>query len=233
MTCVYAECVANGIQAQVQLQPDAFCVGSYVQLRLRGTARVYLKQYDEEYALELPTACIRDVASKPWFELCGAVNINCQQTGYHAKIRFIAKSPQPGSQRHSVQIEVYNPVLNRPFLRIRGRWTDSLTAMWASGEVKEFLNKQLLNQSRRPPSTVLDEDSKSSTVVWHGVIEMLHRRNFPEAYRRRQDIQQDSMTDASHQPTLFKKQGDSFVYKSPDAKSKLNNAGSWLQLKKR
>lgn len=233
MTCVHAECIASGIKALVRLQPDAFCVGSYVQLRLHGSARVYLRQYAEEYVLELPTGCVRDVASRPWFELCGAVSINCQQTGYRAKVKFIAKSPQPSSQKHSVQIEVYNPCLNRPFVRVRGRWTDSLTAQWASGEVSEFLSKQLLDQSRRLPSAVFDEDPKSSNTIWRDVIEVLHRRHYYEAYRRREDLQQQGSTTPAffHQPTLFKKQGDSFVYKPRDT-SKQYNAGNTLQQKK-
>lgn len=39
--------------------------------------------------------------------------------------------------------------------------------------------------------------------VWGSVIEVLNRRNFYEAYRRRQELQQGSTTDASfYQPTV-------------------------------
>ncbi|KAH7938504.1 hypothetical protein HPB49_024733 [Dermacentor silvarum] len=136
-TCLYAECSSSGIRALAQLQPEAFSVGSYVQIRLHGKASVYVSQYSEEYMFELPAACVRNVASKPWFEFCGVVNVSCRQTGYHAKIKFMAKAPMPGSQRHSIQADVYNPVMNRPFVRLHGRWTDSVTASWASGLFKK------------------------------------------------------------------------------------------------
>ncbi|XP_077486878.1 oxysterol-binding protein-related protein 9-like isoform X3 [Amblyomma americanum] len=135
-TCLYAESAASGIRASAQLQPEAFCVGSYLQLRLRGKVSLYLSQYAEEYHLELPAGCVRNVSSKPWFELCGIVNVRCRETGYRARMKFMAKPPVPGSQKHCVHTDVYNPVSERPFVRLRGRWTDSVTATWASGDME-------------------------------------------------------------------------------------------------
>ncbi|KAK8767757.1 hypothetical protein V5799_005462 [Amblyomma americanum] len=138
-TCLYAESAASGIRASAQLQPEAFCVGSYLQLRLRGKVSLYLSQYAEEYHLELPAGCVRNVSSKPWFELCGIVNVRCRETGYRARMKFMAKPPVPGSQKHCVHTDVYNPVSERPFVRLRGRWTDSVTATWASGVGTQLL----------------------------------------------------------------------------------------------
>lgn len=211
-TCLYAECSSSGIRALAQLQPEAFSVGSYVQIRLHGKASVYVSQYSEEYMFELPAACVRNVASKPWFEFCGVVNVSCRQTGYHAKIKFMAKAPMPGSQRHSIQADVYNPVMNRPFVRLHGRWTDSVTASWASGETKEILNARLLKQARREATFITEDNPKCSTIVWRSVTEVLRRRKLREAYDRRLNVLKS--TEPNYQPTLFKKEGDTFSYKN-------------------
>ncbi|KAH6928370.1 hypothetical protein HPB50_014960 [Hyalomma asiaticum] len=119
--------------AAEQVSPEAFSVGSYIQVRLHGNVSVYVSEYSEEYVFELPPGCIRNVGSKPWFEFCGVVNVTCHKTGYYAKIKFMSKPPMPGSKRHSIQADVYNPALNRPFVRLHGRWVDNVTASWASG----------------------------------------------------------------------------------------------------
>ncbi|KAL3212774.1 hypothetical protein MRX96_007827 [Rhipicephalus microplus] len=164
-TCLYAECSSNGIRALAQIQPEAFSVGSYIQVRLHGNVSVYVGQYSEEYVFELPPGCVRDLASKPWFEFCGVVNVSCRETGFYAKMKFISKAPVPDSQRHNVQVDVYNPVLNRPFVRLHGRWVDSVTASWASGETKEILHSKLLKQARREPAVIIEDNHKCSTVL--------------------------------------------------------------------
>ncbi|KAH7947999.1 hypothetical protein HPB52_017602 [Rhipicephalus sanguineus] len=163
-TCLYAECSSNGIRALAQIKPEAFSVGSYVQVRLHGNLSVYIRQYSEEYVFELPPGCVRDLASKPWFEFCGVANVSCRQTGYYAKMKFISKAPTPDSQRHSIQVDVYNPILNRPFVRLHGRWIDNVMASWASGEAKEILHSRLLKQARREPTVITEDNPKCSTV---------------------------------------------------------------------
>ncbi|KAL1435799.1 hypothetical protein MTO96_010580 [Rhipicephalus appendiculatus] len=212
-TCLYAECASNGIRALAQIQPEAFSVGSYVQVRLHGNVSVYVGQYSEEYLFELPPGCVRDLAGKPWFEFCGVANVSCRETGFYAKMKFISKAPVPDSQRHNIHVDVYNPVLNRPFVRLHGRWVDNVTASWASGESKEILNSRLLKQARREPGIVMEEDPKCSTLAWRSVTEMLRRRKFEEAYNRRLSLLKSS-ADPNYQPLLFKKEGGTFVYKN-------------------
>ncbi|CAN8018276.1 unnamed protein product [Ixodes persulcatus] len=91
VTCVYAEYRPSGISLMVQLRPEAFSVGSYLQLRARGKASLYLVEYAEEYDVEFPAGCVRDVDGKPWFELCGTVTLSCRTTGFRAVIQFLAK----------------------------------------------------------------------------------------------------------------------------------------------
>ncbi|XP_049272598.1 oxysterol-binding protein-related protein 9-like [Rhipicephalus sanguineus] len=230
-TCLYAECSSNGIRALAQIKPEAFSVGSYVQVRLHGNLSVYIRQYSEEYVFELPPGCVRDLASKPWFEFCGVANVSCRQTGYYAKMKFISKAPTPDSQRHSIQVDVYNPILNRPFVRLHGRWIDNVMASWASGEAKEILHSRLLKQARREPTVITEDNPKCSTVsvviaiedmsievptlgmAWRSITEMLHRRKFEEAYNRRLHLLKSS-ADPNYQPTLFKKEGETFGYKN-------------------
>lgn len=219
-TCLYAECSSNGIRALAQIQPEAFSVGSYIQVRLHGNVSVYVGQYSEEYVFELPPGCVRDLASKPWFEFCGVVNVSCRETGFYAKMKFISKAPVPDSQRHNVQVDVYNPVLNRPFVRLHGRWVDSVTASWASGETKEILHSKLLKQARREPAVIIEDNHKCSTVAWRGITEMLHRRKFEEAYNSRLNLLKSS-ADPNYQPMLFKKEERTFVYKN-DLKRKFD-----------
>ncbi|XP_065302721.1 oxysterol-binding protein-related protein 9-like isoform X1 [Dermacentor albipictus] len=211
-TCLYAECTSNGIRALAQLRPEAFSVGSYVQIRLHGKVSVYVSQYSEEYLFELPAACVRNISGKPWFEFCGVVNVSCRQTGYRAKMKFMAKAPMPSSQRHNIQVDVYNPVLNRPFVRLHGRWTDGVTASWASGETKEILNARLLKQARREPTFITEDNPKCSTIVWRTVTDVLRRKKLQEAYDRRLNVLKS--TEPNYQPMLFKKEGDTFSYKN-------------------
>lgn len=59
VSCIFAEQKSRGISLTAHLQPEAFSVGSYLQLRVRGRASVFLRTYSEEYTLELPSGCVR------------------------------------------------------------------------------------------------------------------------------------------------------------------------------
>ncbi|XP_040064560.2 oxysterol-binding protein-related protein 9-like [Ixodes scapularis] len=211
VTCVYAEYRPSGISLMVQLRPEAFSVGSYLQLRARGKASLYLVEYAEEYDVELPAGCVRDVNGKPWFELCGTVTLSCRTTGFRAVIKFLAKPYQPEGHRHCVQIEVFNPVAPRPFLRIEGVWTECLIATWASGERDMFLDCRLLNEERRAPKPTSDS-SMDSRRIWKDVKRALNKLNYDEAHRG-MNLLATTTLDRYYEPLMFKRTGNGYAFK--------------------
>ena len=56
-----------------------------------GIGSIYLLDEGEEYVCTFPSAYGRSILTVPWVELGGPVTINCQQTGFSAKIDFLTK----------------------------------------------------------------------------------------------------------------------------------------------
>jgi hypothetical protein len=68
------------------MSPKSIFTGMSVDVTLVGEVNVYLGEHNEKYDITLPTVHARSIISKPWVQLGGKVNINCNTTNLTASI---------------------------------------------------------------------------------------------------------------------------------------------------
>lgn len=225
VSCMYCEHPMSGMSFVGHIMPQAYYVGTYVQLHVAGQGCISVLPYSEEYVLGFPSGCIRAVdTARPWFEFCGNVTISCARTGYHANIKFLAKPPRADSKKHGVLVEVFNPMFKKPFIRMQGCWNGLIDAHWASGEIEPFLDAEVLGERRRQPQHYIvggTEEILDSRWIWRTVTVSLQVHNFKEAKKHKQEIESASYEahrnhykkGAVHMPTMFQKVSDHYLFK--------------------
>ncbi|XP_064476908.1 oxysterol-binding protein-related protein 9-like isoform X2 [Ornithodoros turicata] len=234
ISCMYCEHAESGLSFVGHVVPQAFCVGTYMQVHMAGQGTISVLPYSEAYTMAFPSSCIRSVdTSRPWFEFCDSVTISCAESGYHANIKFLAKPPRADSQKHRVFIEVFNSIFKKPFIRIQGCWNGMMDAHWASGEIEHFFDAEDLRLRKRQPEHYIateGEESKDSHWVWRSVTVSLQIRNFKEAEKQKRDIENATMKlqrlyakkGSKYESQLFEKAGVGYVFKQ-NLKSRMNS----------
>lgn len=91
VSAFYAEHFNKRIQVDGYTWTKSKFLGLSIGVHFVGKAVLSLLDYDEEYILTFPSAYGRSILTVPWFEMGGAVSINCPKTGYCSNIEFLTK----------------------------------------------------------------------------------------------------------------------------------------------
>jgi len=160
-----------------------------------GLGSIYLLDHGEEYTCTFPSAYGRSILTEPWFEMGGLVEINCQQTGYYAKIEFLTK-PFYGGKKHRINAEVYGPPPTKKLIvTISGEWNGQMQAKWAnSGKSELFVDTKTLPIIKKQVAPISQQEEFESRNIWKVVTAALKRQDVSEATSAKYAIEQQQRT---------------------------------------
>jgi len=158
VSCFYTESVEDKISMNAHIWTKSRFLGLSIGMECVGFGTIVLHDRNrEEYIVTFPKAYGRSILTTPWFEMGGTCHINCEKTGYSAKIDFHEK-PLIGGQKHRITAEVKAPNEKTPILKVEGHWNDRIYVIASEKKKKE-------SQSRSTNAADLFVDTKSLPLV--------------------------------------------------------------------
>jgi len=126
VSCFYTESISDQISMTAHVWTKSRFLGFSIGMECVGHGSIVLHGRDnEEYIVTFPKAYGRSILTTPWFEMGGTCHINCEKTGYSAKIDFHEK-PLIGGQKHRITAEVKAPNEKNPIFKVEGHWNDKI-----------------------------------------------------------------------------------------------------------
>ena len=186
----YAENKKRSISCSAHIYTKSQFLGLSVGVHNIGKGVIRLLNHNETYECTFPSAYGRSILTVPWVELVGPVNIKCNETGYKADIKFIAK-PFYGGKKHSILGQILRPN-NEPFLTIEGEWNG---VMYSScpprgSDRQVFVDTRSLPVIKKHVGPVSTQDSFESRNVWKEVTRALRLQDITTATAAKTFIEQ-------------------------------------------
>jgi len=154
VSCFYTESKKDRISMTAHVWTKSRFLGLSIGMECVGQGIIVLHDKGEEYVVTFPKAYGRSILTQPWFEMGGTCHINCEKTGYSAKIDFHEK-PLIGGQKHRISAEVKAPNEKNPILKVEGHWNDKIYVIESEKKKKK----------EKESTTDLFVDTKSLPVV--------------------------------------------------------------------
>ncbi|KAJ6224125.1 hypothetical protein RDWZM_002670 [Blomia tropicalis] len=191
ISAFYAESVDKRIMCCAHIWTKSKFLGLSIGVNNVGIGSIYLLDRDEEYTCTFPSAYGRSILTEPWFEMGGSVEINCQQTGYAAKVEFLTK-PFYGGKRHRINAEVFGPPPTKKLIvNITGEWNGQMFAKWGQSNKSElFIDTKTLPIIKKQVRPISEQEEFESRNMWKVVTSALKRQDVHEASSAKYEIEQ-------------------------------------------
>ncbi|KAL3074651.1 hypothetical protein niasHT_033678 [Heterodera trifolii] len=189
ISAFYAEHPASGVCCTSYIYTESYVAGrSSVGVRNIGRATVKLGNHNETYTATFPDAVARNCHVTPWFELSGKVEVRCAQTGYVAKIDFLAK-PLTFGQAHQIDGQIFRGTERKALLK--GDWKgEIMLRRTALGAFHLFTNVRAKSEVRKECVPVMQQGDNESRKLWRHLTAALYTNNTQLATQIKQHFQQ-------------------------------------------
>jgi len=141
VSCFYTESKADKISMTSHIWTKSRYLGLSIGMECVGQGNIIVHDHNEEYVVTFPKAYGRSILTTPWFEMGGTCHINCEKTGYSAKIDFHEK-PLIGGERHRISAEIKAPKEKHPILKLEGHWNDKIYVIEAANKNESAKRKK-------------------------------------------------------------------------------------------
>ncbi|OTF83082.1 oxysterol-binding protein-related protein 9-like protein, partial [Euroglyphus maynei] len=196
ISAFYAENFDKRIMCCAQIWTKSKFLGLSIGVNNIGQGSIYLLDHGEEYICTFPSAYGRSILTEPWFEFGGSVQIECQKSGYSAKIDFLTK-PFYGGKRNRINAEIFDPN-KKTLVTITGEWNGRMEAKFANNhninksttKSEPFVDTKTLPVIRKQVKPINEQCDYESRNLWKHVTYALKKQNVNEATTAKHQIEQ-------------------------------------------
>ncbi|KAH7639940.1 oxysterol-binding protein-related protein 9-like protein [Dermatophagoides farinae] len=233
ISAFYAENIDKRIMCCAQIWTKSKFLGLSIGVNNIGQGSIYLLDHGEEYTCTFPSAYGRSILTEPWFEFGGSVQIECQKSGYSAKIDFLTK-PFYGGKRNRINAEIFDPN-KKTMATITGEWNGKMEAKFSNNKSttksEPFVDTKTLPVIRKQVKPINEQDEYESRNLWKKVTYALKQQNVDQAteakheieQRQRELVKEREQNAMKWQNRMFHNIGDKWAYNDPLTNRKPSN----------